>query len=58
MQKLDDARLLLSGKASTMAWLSLSQELTVKKGKMYTLSIEARSEAIRGLTAARPWGRR
>ncbi len=47
MQKLDDAGLLLSGKASTMAWLSLSQELAVKKGKMYTLTFEARSEAIR-----------
>jgi len=44
--QLDDPALALRGNASTMAWHSLSRELSVRKGKTYTLEFQARSENV------------
>ena len=45
--QLSDPGLALRGDASTMAWHCLSQELSVRKGKTYTLEFQARSENVR-----------
>ena len=39
--------LMLRGDARTMAWYSLSQDLDLQPGDVYTLSFEAQSEGIR-----------
>lgn len=44
--QLDGPALALRGNASTMAWHSLSQELSLRKGRTYTLEFEARSENV------------
>jgi hypothetical protein len=45
--QMDGPALALRGNASTMAWHSLSQEPSLKKGRTYTLEFEARSENVR-----------
>jgi hypothetical protein len=47
IQQLSDPGLLLRGNASTMAWHSLSQELSVQEGRTYTLEFQAHAENIR-----------
>jgi hypothetical protein len=44
--RLSDPGLALRGKASTMAWYSLSQEVPVREGHTYTLELEALSDGI------------
>lgn len=44
--KLGDPGLSLRGNASTMAWHSVGQEVPVRKGRAYTLELEALSENV------------
>ena len=44
--KLSDPGLALSGNASTMTWYSLGQEVSVRKGRTYTLEFQAQSEGV------------
>jgi hypothetical protein len=46
LKQLDDPGLSLRGNASTLAWLSVGQELKVRKGTTYTLEFMARSERV------------
>ena len=44
--KLSEPGLALRGNASTMAWYSIGQEVSVRKGRTYTLELEALSEKV------------
>jgi len=44
--KLSDPGLALRGNASTMAWYSIGQEVSVRKGSTYTLELEALSANV------------